>query len=147
MTDSPTWLLPARSIPVWGTAATRELPGEMEAAMNEAVTDYIADHGHEPGDGAIIKYRRVVRVVDLSNPDTFAAARDRLAVAMGAPPEKVREGVIFAWSDKKLWTLRAGLDPRQPGVWVEGITTFEADEDPVSRELALALAWQRVVGS
>lgn len=167
--SSPNWLLPARSIPVF-----------VGAHLVDAVTGngcgvcVWIDDGHlGASDFRLGALPIVVEqfAPDLSNPDTFAAARDRLAVAMGCPPEDVASGVsVFRGMDAFTFareTCRPAPAINTPGAWIlaTGLReTYDADSSitmqpgwseelrgvPIetdTRELALALAWQRVVGS
>ena len=140
----PDWLLPAASIPVWvgahvlvddGSASGSAIcvglvdPSARYEELGIVYVDGIDVIGVDPGAVS----------VDLSNPDTFAAARDRLAVAMRLDTD-IADGVMFA--------------PGSPGgEWlIGGMKGLRLAHAPTgvfapSRELALALAWQRVVGA
>lgn len=135
---TPDWLEPARSIPVWVGCWVR--------SDGKSISDLIVSASH--GDYWMLKdnsgetrlVRKAYIAPDLSNPDTFAAARDRLAVAMGGSAERVREGTLFQ-VDGGRWVLYAGM-----GTYRLDMDEFYIPVD-ASRELALALAWQKVVGS
>lgn len=131
----PTWLLPARSIPVWVGARiiVPYLGGVVSAWCVEiANSRVICSDGY--------RWLQSEIAPDLSNPDTFAAARDRLAARMGLDPDLIADGVLFG--------------PAQPGgKWLIGgllglrLTWTTTDVYANTRELALALAWQKVVES
>ena len=158
----PPWLVPARSIPVWVCCLVRF----------QYVSDGAWEHGVVEGrraNGLLVRHvldlerlhlqehRDKDLAPDLSIPDIFAAARDRLAVAMGAPPDHVAAGVKFYFGDVgglRVWIDAGASFPddwqREPRMipWVKAIDipAWGKVERP-SRELALALAWQNVVGS
>lgn len=148
--SAPDWLLPARSIPVWvGSWAllkdvyapkgspewTRGLVTETsDHGTSVDVPGFYGDGWADPGNIA----------PDLSNPDTFAAARDRLAVACGM--DRSDGGTAFlplkqdaGWV---LWSIWAGVEAE----WATPKMFPDIPKD-ASRELALALAWQKVVGA
>ena len=140
----PTWLLPARSIPVFVTAAVRfRYSGDVAWWDGVVVSEAVDVWGVIKADRNQRFYQRKgydETIIDLSNPDTFAAARDRLAARMGLDPDLIADGVLFG--------------PAQPGgKWLIGgllglrLTWTTTDVYANTRELALALAWQKVVES
>lgn len=139
---TPDWLLPARCIPVFVTAAVRfRYSGDVAWWDGVVVSEAVDVWGVIKADRNQRFYQRKdydETIVNLSNPDTFAAARDRLAVAMGVAPESVAKGVVFGrMEEPDGWLL----------VWRGAHHCFADIPVDASRELALALAWQKVVGS
>ena len=143
---TPDWLLPARSIPVFVTAAVRfryseavDVWGVIKADRNQR---FYQRKGYDE------------TIIDLSNPDTFAAARDRLALRMGAPPDHVAVGTkVYAGTcyGRARVIVSAGESYVDDGHHRKSMypweKTIELDAWPATRELALALAWQKVTGA
>lgn len=117
------WLESAIHIPIWPRAAVIEC--RLSSLSDNPTYRRHGPHGE-------------VSIVNLSDPDTFAAARDRLALACGFRPSMIAGGVRFGLERPgDVWTLRAYPERRSELFVAPG---------GASRELALAHAWRAVLG-
>ena len=131
---TPGWLVPARSIPVWVGARLCDDSSTVVTVIGIDVC------GGDPTDYDSLRVYRIphgIMCVDLSNPDTFAAARDRLALRWFTPDDVSGGVTLYRPCCAEYWLLGVAFSDVDP-------VKLPIEDDVRSRELALALAWRAV---
>ena len=139
---TPAWVDAAKGIPVWARASV--IVPEHDARSRSERSQMIALDTFEDGRWRVLQtlpeviylYGGADLIPDLTDPDTRAMYRRRLAIAWGCPESAANEGVRF-YRKGAFWHLYAGFaDTPTTSAWRYH---FDAvSDDPC---LALALAW------
>ncbi len=138
---SDDWREAARGIPVWeGARVLVARSGRVTFLGRVEFIDGDRIVCREPAGQVLLSASEDPVVPDLADPDVRAAYDRRLALALGAPPEAVDEGVVFFSSgDGWGWSIAAGADPEGDFLWTRSF--MPETNGACDRLHARALAW------